>query len=175
MATYVLVHGACCGGADWREVQDRLVRRGHKVLAPDLPGMGADLTPLSEVSLETWSRFIADLVCRENENSILVGHSRGGIVISQAAEFAANRIQTLVYVAAMLVPDGATQGEISTKIPREIDFIEPSSDGSTLTVKASQAKASVFNTTPDHIADRALAMFGPEPGRVFLVAFASHA
>ena len=37
---------------------------------------------------------------------ILVGHSRGGIVISQTAEYRPEKIQTLVYLAAYLIPNG---------------------------------------------------------------------
>ena len=42
MATFVLVHGAWHGGWCWERVAPLLVAKGHRVIAPDLPGMGSD-------------------------------------------------------------------------------------------------------------------------------------
>jgi pimeloyl-ACP methyl ester carboxylesterase len=42
MATFVLIHGAWHGAWCWERVAPLLVAEGHRVLAPDLPGMGAD-------------------------------------------------------------------------------------------------------------------------------------
>lgn len=44
---------------------------------------------------------------------ILVGHSKNGIMISQAAEYRPEKIEMLVYLAAYLVPNGKTQREYS--------------------------------------------------------------
>jgi pimeloyl-ACP methyl ester carboxylesterase len=136
-------------------------------LAPDLPGMGQDRTPLRNVNLDVWGRFIADLIADQSENVILVGHSRGGIVISQAAEYVPERVRALVYVAAMLVPGGRTQGDISSLLPRDISFLTLSADGVELTVDLAQVKAIAFNKTPSEEADRAIAQFGPEPAACF--------
>ena len=47
MTTFVLIHGAWHGGWCWEKVAPLLEARGHRVLAPDLPGHGANRTPLS--------------------------------------------------------------------------------------------------------------------------------
>lgn len=167
MATFVLVHGGCVGGDDWAHVKRLLEARGHVVAAPDLPGMGNDPTPLREVSLDSWGRFIADIVNRQAEPVVLVGHSRGGIVISQASEYAADRIATLVYVAAMLVPDGSTQGEISSQLPRDTSFLIFSEDRTELYADPAQLAQIVFNTTPPEEAARASKLFCPEPAACF--------
>ena len=44
MATFILVHGAGHGGWCWEKVQPILESHGHKVCAPDLPGLGKDHT-----------------------------------------------------------------------------------------------------------------------------------
>ena len=44
---------------------------------------------------------------------ILVGHSKNGIMISQAAEYRPEKIEKLVYLAAYLIPNGKTQKEYS--------------------------------------------------------------
>ena len=51
MATFILVHGAGHGGWCWEKVQPILEGHGHKVCAPDLPGLGKDQTPPANVTL----------------------------------------------------------------------------------------------------------------------------
>jgi len=72
--------------------------------------MGADATPASEVTLESWANFIVSLAPADSP-CVLVGHSLGGAVISRVAELIPERIRTLVYVSAYLLPAGATVAE----------------------------------------------------------------
>ena len=51
MATFMLVHGASTGGWCWEKVVPLLEAAGHKVCAPDLPGLGKDHTPPANVTL----------------------------------------------------------------------------------------------------------------------------
>jgi pimeloyl-ACP methyl ester carboxylesterase len=51
---------------------------------------------------------IAQAIDDMNEPVVLVGHSRGGLAITQAAESHAERIKRLVYLAAFLIPSGDT-------------------------------------------------------------------
>ncbi len=106
MRTYVLVHGSWHGGWCWYKVVPLLEKAGHIVIAPDLPSLGKDKTPITEISLETWTNSICQILDAQPELSILVGHSRGGIIISQAAEQRPDKVQRLVYVAAFLLRDG---------------------------------------------------------------------
>jgi pimeloyl-ACP methyl ester carboxylesterase len=55
MATFVLVHGAWHGGWCWHKIVPLLEAKGHRVLAPDLPGLGEDHTPLADLSLAGFS------------------------------------------------------------------------------------------------------------------------
>ena len=86
MSTYLLIHGAWHGAWCWYKVIPRLERAGHRVVAPDLPSLGIDRTPVAQISLDTWTDSICGLLDAQDEPVILVGHSRGGILISQAAE-----------------------------------------------------------------------------------------
>jgi pimeloyl-ACP methyl ester carboxylesterase len=106
MATFVLVHGALHGGWCWHKLVPLLEADGHRALAPDLPGMGTDRTPLSEVTMRLWAAFIAQRSREAVEPVILVGHSRGGAVISEAAELAPELVLGLVYITALLLPAG---------------------------------------------------------------------
>jgi pimeloyl-ACP methyl ester carboxylesterase len=56
---FLLVHGAWHGGWCWEMIAPLLEAAGHKVVAPDLPGMGHDRAPLESVSLESWAQLSA--------------------------------------------------------------------------------------------------------------------
>lgn len=52
MARFLLIHGSAQGVWCWRDVAPALERPGHEARAIDLPGNGADGTPLAEVTLD---------------------------------------------------------------------------------------------------------------------------
>ena len=99
MARFILVHGAWHGGWCWDEVSPRLTELGHQVRAPDLPGMGADAASGHVATLDEWAMFIAGIASAQDEPAILVGHSRGGIVISRAASSSIDMIRPLAIPA----------------------------------------------------------------------------
>ncbi len=84
MARMVLVHGAFGSSAVWDPVVPGLRERGHRVEAVDLPGAGDDPTPLEEVSLEKYAERVCS-VLGGGGRAVLVGHSMGGLVVTQAA------------------------------------------------------------------------------------------
>lgn len=124
MSTYLLVHGAWHGAWCWRQVTPLLERAGHRVIAPDLPGSGQDRTPLAEVSLAVYVERLTNLVDQADEPIILVGHSMGGMIISQVAEERPERITRLVYLAALLPQDGESAMQIASLHPKEASLPE---------------------------------------------------
>jgi len=93
--TVVLVHGAFADASGWSSVIERLEDRGYPVLAPANPlrGVAADSAYLRSF-LETVPGPI-----------VLVGHSYGGFVLTNAATGNAN-VKALVYVAAFAPDQG---------------------------------------------------------------------
>jgi pimeloyl-ACP methyl ester carboxylesterase len=108
MSTYVLVHGGWHGAWCWQRVAPLLRAAGHRVVAPDLPGHGADATPLAAVTPGSDVQRVSAVLETLAEPAILVGHSSGGMVISAVAERQPDRVRGLVYLAAFLLPPGAT-------------------------------------------------------------------
>ena len=115
MKTFILIHGSWHSSWNWHRVIPILEKQGHKAIAIDLPGMGRDKTPINEVRMESTVSKICKLIDAIDGKVILVGHSKNGIMISQAAEARPNKIEKLVYLAAYLVPNGKTQKEYSMK------------------------------------------------------------
>ena len=106
---YVLVHGACHGAWCWDEVAARLRAKGRRVVTLDLPGHGRRAAEVRLASVEAYGRAVADAMALEGiSRGVLVGHSMGGLVIPKAAELASARVAHLVFLAAVVVPDGGT-------------------------------------------------------------------
>lgn len=106
VARYVLIHGGLHGGWCWDKVAPLLREKGHVVEAPDLPGHGKDKTPIQEVTLQSCVDKVCNIINASVEPVILVGHSTGGLVISQVAEQIPDKIKALVYLSAIMLRNG---------------------------------------------------------------------
>ena len=106
MSTYVLIPGSWHGAWCWYKIIPLLEQAGHRVTAVDLPGHGRDWTAARAISMQSYVDSVCAILDAQPEPVILVGHSRGGIVISQTAEHRPEKIKTLVYLAAYLIPNG---------------------------------------------------------------------
>lgn len=102
----VLVHGAFEDSSVWRGVEAGLRKDGYETLAITLPGRPGNPRPPEQINLADDSDAVLAALAHADHPVVLVGHSFGGIVISQAAELAPEKIKTLVYVAAYLPRDG---------------------------------------------------------------------
>ncbi|HBY94165.1 MAG TPA: hypothetical protein DEP84_09420 [Chloroflexi bacterium] len=106
MSTFVLIHGSWHGAWCWDKVKPLLEKQGHTVVAPDLPGHGQDKTPIPEITLQRFVDRVGQVLDAQSEPVILVGHSMGGVVITQTAEYRPDKIKTLVYLCAFLPRNG---------------------------------------------------------------------
>lgn len=106
MARILLVHGAFGGAWCWEPVIGELRAAGHTVHAIDLPGSGEDPTPVEEVTLDAYAERICSALADDDEPAVVVGHSMGGVAITQAAGRCPGRIALLIYVAAFLPHEG---------------------------------------------------------------------
>lgn len=113
MKTFILIHGSWHGAWNWHRVVPMLEAAGHRAIAMDLPGMGRDKTPVKGLTLQDSVNAVCRLLDSLDGKAILVGHSKNGIVISQAAEYRPEKIECLAYLAAYLIPNGKTQREYS--------------------------------------------------------------
>jgi len=104
--TIVLVHGAFAESSSWDGVVAELVRGGYPVVAV--------ANPLRSVTGD--ADYVATVVKSLGQPVILVGHSYGGTVISQAAADAPN-VKGLVYVSAFTPDVGEASFELAGRFP----------------------------------------------------------
>jgi pimeloyl-ACP methyl ester carboxylesterase len=152
MATFVLVHGAWHGGWCWYKMVARLEARGHRVLAPDLPGHGRDRSLAGPATLADYVRRIADILAAEPAPVVLVGHSMGGAVITGAAETVPDKVEKLVYLSAVLdtsgrsMMDGASAGRAPAAAAGQI---VPSPDGQSTVFKNEGLREAFYADCPE--------------------------
>ncbi len=99
MARVILVHGAWHGAWCWDKLVPLLEKAGHTVEAVDLPsaGKGGDLA--ADVAL------VRSTIEESAAPTVVVGHSYGGMVITEAAAGCA-QVSHLVYLCAFMLPEG---------------------------------------------------------------------
>jgi pimeloyl-ACP methyl ester carboxylesterase len=176
MARFLLVHGAMGGAWCWEPVLPGLRAAGHEARAIDLPGGGADTTPVAEVTLDRY----ADAICDALEEwapagpTLLTGHSMGGMAITQAAgRVGANPggdpqgLAGLIYVSAFLPQPGQSLLDI-THLPEAAgDAVQANlvveGDPPVATMPPAAAPEALYHCcTPEQVA-WALARRGAQP------------
>jgi pimeloyl-ACP methyl ester carboxylesterase len=163
MSRFVFVHGAWHGAWCWYKVLPQLERAGHDVLALDLPALGKDRTPLAAATLQSYAEVVGQALAAGTEPAILVGHSMGGIAISQAAERHPERIQKLVYLTAYLLRDGETLIGKATESPaRAKGLTVRSADRASTTVNLEMIRQIFYAQCPQEDVDLAAQLLRPQ-------------
>lgn len=124
--TIVLEHGAFADAASWDGVVTRLQRAGYPVVSAANPLRG----PATDAA------YLRSVLSHIDGPVVLVGHSYGGTVISQAAAGLEDKVKALVYIAAFLPDVGESSIGLTNKFP-----------GSTL----GQAVESINYSLPDGV------------------------
>ncbi len=113
--TFLLVHGAWCGAWAWDCLTPTLDELGISYKTIDLPGHGQNKRSMWSVSLADYANAVVDTANSINGPVIAVGHSMGGIVVSEAAAKAPSAFQALTYLAAFLPISGERLAFLAAK------------------------------------------------------------
>lgn len=162
---YVLVHAAWLGGWQWENVKKELQENGHTVLTPDLPGHGSDKTAPGDITMNDYIETLSALLNKQNKPIILVGHSFNGITVSQVAELHPDKVKSLVYLTAFLLPNGgsflsAVQG---VKKSTAVDNFAFSEDKSYAFVNEEEIQNAFAHDIPKEAFNKAKPFIVPEP------------
>ena len=118
----VLVHGAWADGSGWKGVYDILVKDGYNVSIVQEP----------ETSFEDDVAATKRALAQQDEPCILVGHSYGGAVITEAG--AGSSVAGLVYIAAHMPDAGENEADDGKRFPSDLSkssAIKKTADGFT--------------------------------------------
>ncbi|KAF2305787.1 hypothetical protein GH714_008186 [Hevea brasiliensis] len=118
---FVLVHGISGGSWCWYKIRCLMENSGYKVSCVDLKGAGIDQADANSIlSFDDYNKPLMDFMSSlpDNEQVILVGHSAGGLSITQATHKLAKKIRLAVYLAATMLKLGFwTHQDIQDGIP----------------------------------------------------------
>ena len=171
MTTFVLVHGASHGSWCWDKVVPLLEAQGHDVVAVDLPGntYGEFDIPPGQVTLDTYAQHACKVLDQQDEPVVLVGHSLGGLTITQTAEYRPDKIKTLVYLTALLLRSGEAMLPVSSRDPETVraglqrDSWAVSEDLSVAIYHENSLKPRFFSDCSDDDTAWAKSMLVPQP------------
>src|SRR3984885_7608312 len=158
-ATYILVHGGWGGAWTWRDVGKELTRRELPWTALDLPSSTRGAHP--NTYLVDDAREVIE-VAKLDGPVVLVGHSYGGAVITEAAEQIPN-LERLVYIAALVPALGQSASEARAEVDtltRLDDAIER--DGAFLVLNPLLAHAALYQNCKEKVAAWAVSQLTPQ-------------
>src|SRR4028119_122725 len=165
MGTFVLIHGAFHGAWCWDKATPFLEQGGHEVVALDLPGHGEDQTPAVEVTLEAYADRVVESLDAMPGPVVLVGHSLSGTVISQVAERRPGKIDKLVYLCALLLPNGKSAIEASQEDGDSVILknaaVEP--DLGRIVLAEEGMREALYHDCPEEDFERARRLITPQP------------
>jgi pimeloyl-ACP methyl ester carboxylesterase len=170
--TTVLVHGAWHGAWCWERVVDGLTAKGLPAVAVDLPGHGLDAGPLGDLHGDA-ARVceLLDTLAAAGNDIVLVGHSYGGAVVTEAGVHPA--VRHLVYLCALALAEdescatvavGDTVAAISHEgRPNLNESLVIDEDGLATLARPDLAATCLYNECDPETASSALSRLGPQP------------
>lgn len=152
--TYLLVHGAWSGSWCWEFVAHELNSRDVAYASVELPSSTPNAHP--ETYLIDDARAVAE-VANSCGPVVLVGHSYGGSVITEAAPLV-EQLHGLIYVAALLpqVGESSTEASRSLNVRTALDdaiYLE----GDALHLREDLARGALYHDCDEEVANWALA------------------
>ncbi|NUU01374.1 alpha/beta fold hydrolase [Herbaspirillum robiniae] len=160
MANFLLVHDTWQGKWVWPAVSAELNMRGHEVHTMDLPGSGADTTPLGEVTLPMYADAILRAIRAIGKRVTLVGHGMGGIAVTAAAEKAADSLARIIYMCAFVPGNGDALSSLSDLAPpRRMSPVEADGDSVAASTRPSSRVDTFMHDAPHAVATWAAPQF----------------
>ena len=112
----VLVHGAFADGSGWKRVAEILKNDGYKVSVAQPP----------ETSYADDQRYTKAAIDAMGGPVVLVGHSYGGSIITEAGNHP--NVAALIYIAAFALDEGESCASIEAAVPQASKAFKPDSN-----------------------------------------------
>jgi pimeloyl-ACP methyl ester carboxylesterase len=168
MSPVILVHGAWHGAWCFSDLQCHLDRHGVASYALDLPGHGTSTEPPTDLfgDADHVATVIESIAARHRQRVVLVGHSYGGAVISDALRPGVmDSVSAVVVVAGFALNVGEAVSDIARA--HRVDGLALSAaivagDDGTSTLDPDLAGPALFNTTDPTITAASIARLEPQ-------------
>jgi pimeloyl-ACP methyl ester carboxylesterase len=167
MASLILIHGSFHGPWCWSRITRQLTDSGHHVILADLAQANG------KQDLHSYANHVAALIDAAPDPVVLIGHSMGGLVASQAAELRAGRVASIIYIAGLLLRDGETLNSFITAHAAlgvrdlVLEAMQLSADGAIATFPQSEAARVFYNGCSEADATWAAGQLSPQPTAVY--------
>jgi pimeloyl-ACP methyl ester carboxylesterase len=176
MSRVILVHGAFHNASCWDGLKAELEAGGHEVSAVDLPSHGSDSTPIETVVLSTYADKVVEELAKSDKPTVLIGHSMGGMVVTQAADThlaKGGKLKQLIYIAAFVPRDGQSLVDLAG-LPEGADDmvqanVQVSGEPPVGIMPADKAKEAFYGDCTPEVAAAAIAELGPQPILAFVM------
>jgi pimeloyl-ACP methyl ester carboxylesterase len=161
MLRFILIHGAWHTGDHLGPVIRELELRGHRAVAPTLPGRGATAgKPVSHAQLV---QSVVSFAEKENlSDFVLVGHSAGGAIIARVAEEIPERIRRLVFWNGFIPRLGESLADCLPPHYRTM-FEEAAAEHGTTMLPYPVWRETFINDADEALAKSSFASLCPEP------------
>ncbi|GAA4995654.1 alpha/beta hydrolase [Actinopolymorpha pittospori] len=154
MTTVMLVHGAWHRSKTWEKLEAELHALGYGTHAPALPSAGERPT----AGMHDDAAVVAQELASIEGPVVLLGHSYGGMPITEAAAGARN-VERLIYLAAYMPDEGQSLFDIEGRpTPDDVSGVLPLSSG---------ARTSFYSDLPDAEAEQAMSTLVDQTVRSF--------
>ncbi|KAF3953801.1 hypothetical protein ACB098_06G128400 [Castanea mollissima] len=173
---FVLVHGIGGGGWCWYKIRCLMENSGYRVSCVDLRSAGIDQTHAdSLLSFDDYNKPLIDFMSAlpDNEQIILVGHSAGGLSVTEATHKFAKKIRLVVYVAATMLKLGyMTEEDVKDGVPDlseygdvyELGFgLGPDQPPTSALVKKEYQRKIIYHLSPHEDSTLAAMLLRPGP------------
>ena len=163
ISNVLLVHGAWHGAWCWAPLQRALDQLGISSYAIDLPGHGISPLPLGDLHGD--AAAVVEALEALPPDTLLLGHSYGGAVISQAAAHS-DRIGHLMFIAAFALEAGESVNGFLRSAPRHkvelANIMVPTDEGVT-TLDLEHAGALLYPGSSKVVQRACAERLGPQP------------
>ncbi|CAI0552255.1 unnamed protein product [Linum tenue] len=175
---FVLVHGVGHGSWCWYKIRTLLESSGHcRVSCVDLASAGVDRTDANTLeSFQEYNKPLLDLMASlpENEQVVVVGHSAGGLSVTEASHKFPSKIRVAVYLAATMLKLGfCTDRDVLDAVPdlsrygenvNELEFAKgPNNPPTSTKVATHLLREILYNTSPPEDCTLAAMLLKPGP------------
>ncbi|KAL3334486.1 hypothetical protein AABB24_030959 [Solanum stoloniferum] len=183
---FVLIHGIGGGGWCWYKIKSLMEISGYKVTCLDLKGAGIHPhDPTTIISFDDYNQPLINFLSSlpQNEQVILVGHSAGGLSVTDATHKFPKKVRMAVYIGATMLRNGfVTEQDVKDGIPDLSEFGEaidvydmcfglgPEQPPTSAVVKTSLQRKIIYQMSP--LEDSTLAAMLLRPGPIQALASA---